>query len=107
MPRQSKTAQEETLASPLPDVVEQTIVPTLSVSPTPVFICGVNRKINIGNFENIDVYAGVSLPLANVSAENREALQEAIENAAAYAFELMSKETGQRYLLIKESQQGA
>jgi hypothetical protein len=34
----------------------------VSISTNPVFICGVNRKINIGNFENIDVYAGITLP---------------------------------------------
>jgi hypothetical protein len=28
----------------------------ITISANPVFICGVNRKINIGNFENIDVY---------------------------------------------------
>lgn len=79
----------------------------VSISTNPVFICGVNRKINIGNFENIDVYAGITLPLSGVSLEDKESLQSAIEEAAAYGFSLVSKETGERYLLIKESQQGS
>lgn len=78
----------------------------ISISTNPVFICGVNRKINIGNFENIDVYAGITLPLGDVSLDDKQALQDAIEAAAAYGFSLVSKETGERYSLIKESQQG-
>ena len=78
----------------------------ISISTNPVFICGVNRKINIGNFENIDVYAGITLPLNDVSLEDKDKLTEIIEAAASYGFSIVSKETGERYQLIKESQQG-
>jgi len=87
--------------------VVQILSSEMSISTNPVFICGVNRKINIGNFENIDVYAGITLPMSNVSLEDKEALQAAVEEAAAYGFGLVSKETGERYLIIKESQQGS
>jgi len=87
--------------------VVQVLSSEVSISTNPVFICGVNRKINIGNFENIDVYAGITLPLSDVSLDDKEALQAAVEEAAAYGFGIVSKETGERYLLIKESQQGS
>lgn len=103
MPKLPKTAQEE--AAPIPETIEK-MVGSLSIATEPVFICGVNRKINIGNFENIDVYAAISLPLNNASLEDKEFLQQAVHEAAEYAFSLMSRETGERYMLIKESQQG-
>ena len=78
----------------------------VTISTNPVFICGVNRKVNIGNFENIDVYAGVTIPLVNIDPSDKEALSEAIKEAAADGFALVSKETGERYTLIKDSQQG-
>jgi hypothetical protein len=78
----------------------------VTISTNPVFICGVNRKINIGNFENIDVYAGVTIPLVNIDPSDKEALSEAIKEAAADGFALVSRETGERYTLIKDSQQG-
>jgi hypothetical protein len=78
----------------------------VTISTNPVFICGVNRKVNIGNFENIDVYAGVTIPLVNIDPSDKEALSEAIKEAAADGFALVSRETGERYTLIKDSQQG-
>lgn len=104
MPKISQNAFEQSTGSPVSEVVSSN--PSLSLSSAPVFVCGVNRKVNIGNFENIDIYAGISLPLSGVSLEDQESLTKAIEEAAAYGFALVSKETGDRYTLIKESQQG-
>lgn len=104
MPKISQNAFEQSTGSPVLETVSST--PTVALSSMPVLICGVNRKVNIGNFENIDIYAGISLPLNNVSLEDKEALSKAIEEAAAYGFSIVSKETGDRYSLIKESQQG-
>lgn len=106
MPKITKTAHEQSATDSPIDQVVNLMAQEISISTNPVFICGVNRKINIGNFENIDVYAGITLPLSDVSLENKEELRKAIEDAAAYGFSLVSKETGDRYLLIKESQQG-
>lgn len=78
----------------------------ITVSTNPVFFCGVNRKINIGNFENIDVYAGISIPLTDIDPSDREALSEAVKQAAADGFGIVSRETGERYSTIKDSQQG-
>jgi hypothetical protein len=105
MPKLSKNAFEQSIDSPIDQVVNL-MTQEITVSTNPVFICGVNRKINIGNFENIDVYAGITIPLTNVDASDKEALAEAVKVAAAEGFALVSKETGERYTLIKESQQG-
>ena len=104
MPKITRNAQEETVGSPLDQVVSN-MTGEISLSSSPIFICGVNRKINIGNFENVDVYAGITIPLENISLSDKEAFTEAVKNAAAYGFSLVSKETGERYALIKESQQ--
>jgi hypothetical protein len=104
MPKISQNAFEQSTGSPVSEVVSAN--PGLTLSTNPVLVCGVNRKVNIGNFENIDIYAGISLPLGDISLEDKEALTKAIEEAAAYGFSLISKETGDRYSLIKESQQG-
>lgn len=105
MPKISKTAHEQSIDSPLEQVVNL-MTQEVTISTNPVFICGVNRKINIGNFENIDVYAGITIPLTDVDPSDREALSEAIKLAAADGFSIVSRETGERYTLIKESQQG-
>ena len=105
MPKITKNAHEQSTDSPIEQVVNL-MAQEISISTNPVFICGVNRKINIGNFENIDVYAGITIPLHNVDPSNREALAEAIREAAADGFAMVSKETGERYSLIKESQHG-
>jgi len=106
MPKITENAMEQS-NNPTMDKGIEILSEVVNSSQSPVFICGVNRKINIGNFENIDIYAGVSLPLPGVSMEDKESLQEAIKEASAYAFNLVGKETGERYLLIKESQQGS
>jgi hypothetical protein len=105
MPKISKTAQEQSTDSPIEQVVNL-MAQEISISTNPVFICGVNRKINIGNFENIDVYAGVTIPLGDVNPSDREALAEAVKQAAMDGFSMVSRETGERYTIIKDSQQG-
>jgi hypothetical protein len=105
MPKISKTAMEEALDSPVAKTIEDSLA-SIAISTVPVFICGVNRKINIGNYENIDVYAGIALPIDGVSLSDKATLADAIQEAAAYGFSLVSKETGERYHLIKEAQAG-
>lgn len=73
----------------------------------PVMICGVNRKVNIGNFENIDVYSGVSVPVQyDVNSNDYLEFKKACEEAAKIGYAIASKETLDRYTLIKNAQGG-
>jgi len=64
MPKISKSAQEQSTDAPLDQAVSS-LAGEVTISTNPVFICGVNRKVNIGNFENVDVYAAISHKLNN------------------------------------------
>lgn len=74
--------------------------PQLALSTQPVLVCGVNRKVNVGNFETVDVYASVALPMA-VDPHDHEALTAALEECARVGFALVSKEASDRYWHIK------
>ena len=73
MPKVSQNAHEQSIDSPINQVVNL-MAQEVTISTNPVFICGVNRKVNIGNFENIDVYAGVTIPLVNIEPSDKESL---------------------------------
>jgi hypothetical protein len=95
MPKISKDEGEHTLADDLAPHVA-----SIALTTKPVMVCGVNRKVNIGNFETVDVYAGISIPM-DVDPTNAEALQAALEDAARLGFAMVSKEASERYWLIK------
>lgn len=76
------------------------------VIPYPIMICGVNRKINTGNFENIDVFSGIGIPIMEFPHEDLEVFKEAAEAAADLGFSITSKTTGDRYNQLKELQSG-
>jgi hypothetical protein len=78
----------------------------VTVTTDPVLTVAVGRKVNIGNFENIDIFACLTVPLSGVGASDIDALSEAVKKSAAEAFSLVSRETGERYSLIKDTQQG-
>ena len=103
MPNISKNAKEQTENSPVANAIEQSLA-NISITTTPVFICGVNRKANIGNFENIDIYSGLALPLEGESIIDIESLRDAITKAAELGFAITSSETFQRYSIIKDAQ---
>lgn len=69
----------------------------------PTVITAVQRKVNVGNYETIDLYMAVAVPLKNVDATDKESLSQALSDAATYGFNLVAKETGDRYVAIKES----
>ncbi|MEY4334248.1 MAG: hypothetical protein RLZZ196_2991 [Bacteroidota bacterium] len=96
-------------------IAEQSINPTLDsvmathqkvvVTTDPVLTVAVGRKVNIGNFENVDIMACLTVPMNGVDPSNSEDFSNAIKEAAAEAFSHVSRETGERYQLIKDSQQ--
>ncbi len=96
-------------------IVEQSVNPVMDavvsnhqrviVTTEPILTVAVGRKVNIGNFENVDIMACLTVPMSGVNPENSEDFSNAIKEAAAEAFSLVSRETGERYQLIKESQQ--
>ncbi len=78
----------------------------IQAAQTPTVVCGVSRKVNIGHFENIDIYFGVSLPVPNADLMDMDNLKNQLSKVAAEGFAVASKETGDRYLLIKEAVSG-
>lgn len=73
----------------------------------PIMIVGVNRKINIGSFENVDVYAGITVPINySFNEDDIVKFRYAAEEAAKIGFAIVSKETNERYNLIKNNQSG-
>lgn len=72
----------------------------------PVFICGVNRKANVGNFETVDVYAGIALPLPGAVGASEETLREIVAATAELAISMVAKETADRYTAIKNMMAG-
>jgi hypothetical protein len=103
MPKINTDAQQEENGQPLADTVKNAIS-SIAITTSPVFICGVNRKVNIGDFENIDIYAGIALPIPDASLDDLDNLSAMVEKAAIYGFGLTSKETGERYAVIKDAQ---
>lgn len=102
MPRLPKDAREEGL--PVADVVNQGILQIMGV---PQFFAGVGRKANVGNFETIDVYSALAIPMGVTVGElNEESLRQICSEAATIGFEITSSETFSRYSLIKEMQAG-
>lgn len=71
-------------------------------STTPMVITAVQRKANIGNYETIDLYAAVALPIGSNSTDFDE-IKALLEQAIEQGFALTSTETGDRYRKIKES----
>ena len=87
--------------APLAETVERALS-TIAITTQPVVIIGVNRKVNIGNFENIDVYAGLALPIPGASVERLDELREVVEQVADEGMKIAAAETYKRYASIKE-----
>lgn len=82
----------------------QNIDNTKSVLPTncPSFTAAVNRKLNIGNFESVDLAASITLPMLEALDADLEILRQIVKDTAAEAFALVSEEVNQRATMIKE-----
>lgn len=102
MPRINPDAHEENnenLAAKIQDHLAN-----VSITTCPVLICGVNRRVGLAHYEHIDLYAGIALPMTNVSTENMDELKEAIVKVAELGFNMVSKETYERYNLLVQAQ---
>jgi len=71
-----------------------------AVSRTPFVSVGVNRRINIGNYEHLDIYAGVAVPVG----ADMEEIKDDVSNSIADAMRVVSTETNNRYQMIKDAQ---
>lgn len=101
MARNTQEAMEKT-----EDALDKKLEPfigELTVATKPVVITGVQRKINIGNYETIDVYCAVSMPQGDIDPTDKEALEKMVREAAEIGFAATSKEVSDRYAFIKES----
>jgi|SRR4051812_41467711 hypothetical protein len=79
----------------------------LKIIGVPQFFAGVGRKANVGNFETIDVYSAIAIPMGVTIGElNQESLELISARAAEIGFGIASAETFERYSLIKELQRG-
>jgi len=103
MPGLNKTATDHSTEH-MVDHETSTLENIATHASSPVFICGVNRRLNVGNYEHVDIYAGVSLPVVGIAPDDIETLKKAIEDAAELAFGLASGETGKRYHELKDLQ---
>src|SRR4051812_445434 len=103
MPKISRNAQEESNDTNLEKAIEQTLA-SIAITTDPVKICGVNRRINLGNYEHIDIYSGIVLPMPNATVEDIEQLKRIVAETAELGFNITSSETYHRYMLIKDNQ---
>jgi hypothetical protein len=104
MSRTNENAYEQS-TEPIPTAVEGQVQAILHAG-YPMLLAGVNRKINIGNYENIDVYCAVSVPIMLMPDQDVEAFRAAVAEAAELGFAMASKETAVRYQKVKDMQQG-
>jgi hypothetical protein len=77
--------------------------PMQQINNVPTITCGVQRKAFIGNFETVDIFCSVTLPVPEGSGLTMEELKPFLEQVAQEGFSMVSKETGDRYELIKEA----
>jgi hypothetical protein len=79
------------------------MLPSVTITTSPVVITAVQRKANIGNFETIDIYMAVAMPAPDLDLTDKDELERALTTAAEYGFSMAARETAQRYHLVKDS----
>jgi len=103
MPRLNRNATEQNQDG-LDEKIRE-VLPNVVLTTSPVVICGVNRRVGLADYEHIDIYAGIALPL-DVDIDPAE-LRQAIAQAAEFGFNAVSSETYERYKLLTEAQKNA
>lgn len=77
------------------------VLPQVLVVGSPMIVTAVQRKANIGNYETIDIYAAIALPVTDIDLTDKEALEQALVSAAEFGFGVASRECGARYRKVK------
>lgn len=98
MPRISNNPKDED------SLVAEAVERQLKIMPGILFFAGVSRKANVGNYETIDVYSGIGIPIGLEGELNEDTLRQIASEAAEVGFSIVSSETWDRYSLIKEMQ---
>lgn len=97
----AKVNREVNDPSPIAEAIERVLHDT-----APVLICGVNRKANIGNYETVDVYVGVTMPMPEALGASPEELRTIVAEHAELGISMAAKETADRYTAIKNLMSG-
>lgn len=100
MAKINRNTKEEAIS----DIEEATLETIKASIPFPMMICGVTRKVNIGDYENIDIFNAIAIPIMSFPHDDLEAFRDAAVDAAELGFTITSGETGRRYNTIKEVQ---
>lgn len=79
------------------------VMSSMVVTTQPVMVTGVQRKVNIGNFETIDIYCAVALPVVVADQLNMQELVDKLGEVAQVGFHITSSETLSRYKVVKDS----
>jgi len=85
-----------------PDLMNESTM-TASITNLPVVTCGVNRRVNLGNYEHLDIFAGLALPIDLVLTDE---ILEKISTRIAETMNVVSRETNERFKMITEAQGG-
>jgi len=105
MPKITSTASDKQV-----DAMTTTtnMIPSIASShQAPFIITAVQRKANTGNFETIDIYCAIGLPVTQeLDFSDQEALDHALVAAVDFGMEIASRETGARYKVIKDRLKG-
>lgn len=72
-----------------------------AMNETGKVFCGVQRKVNIGNFESIDVYCAASVPVEIEDPQDKEELHSKLIEAMEDMISITSKVTAEKYEIIK------
>lgn len=103
MPKIASNASDKENDSVSSKLIET--VPSLVISTQPVVITSVQRKVFIGNYETVDVFMGIALPTSIDDITDKDHLRAALAEAANLGFSIVSKETADRYRMIKDGGQ--
>lgn len=106
MPKINQSAQEKADDTAAHTALEGEAIPEATKHTSfPTLVASVNRKVNVGNYESIDVHCSLTMPVDGLPQElGLDEFKRMVADAAELGFNVCSHETGQRYTLIKDGQ---